>query len=349
MKEVSKILTQRNIILVSPLPPPIGGIASWTESFVNYCNKNDIPCTVVNSSVAEKRANSSKVSYLEEWKRLRRIRSELRQAVRQQKDCVIHYNASCFTAGLIRDYLVLKGINTPVVYQCHCNLDTNLNNKIASFMFQKVCNTVKTVCVLNSASRQTASLYHKNVKYIPNFIDELYREVADANGKIKNVCFVGRVCTSKGILEYIEAGKARTDLQFHIVGPIEDSISSLCDTDNFKIWGAQPHEKVIEILKEMDVYVLPSYTEGFPLGVLEAMSCGLPVIATDVGSISDMIENQGGILIPQKSSDAIVSALNEMDSSDVRQKMAEFNIAKVRNEYLIEKVIAQLRETYDSF
>ena len=341
-------MAYRNIILVSPLPPPIGGIASWTEAFINYCHKTGASCAIVNSSVSEKRAVSSKVSCMEEWKRLRRIQKELKQAVQQQKDCVIHYNASCFTAGLIRDYLVLKGTNAPIVYQCHCNLDTNLNNKIASFMFQKVCNMAKAVCVLNSASYKTASKYHKNVKYIPNFIEEIYRDKTAVNEKIRNICFVGRVSAAKGIYEYIEAGKSLPDLQFHIVGPSEDSILPLCNTGNFKIWGPQPHDKVIELLKQMDVYVLPSYTEGFPLGVLEAMSCGLPVIATDVGSISDMIGNQGGILIPQKSSNAIVSALRKIDSHDIRQKMAEFNIEKVRSEYLVEKVLAQLREIYDS-
>ncbi len=83
------------------------------------------------------------------------------------------------------------------------------------------------------------------------------------------------------------------------------------------------------------------------MGVLEAMSCGLPVIATDVGSISDMIEDKGGILIPQKSSDAIVEALEKIEDPDVRQNMAEFNVSKVRNEYLIDKVINQLQDVYD--
>lgn len=342
-----QIPNHKNIVLVSPLPPPIGGIASWTEAYARYCQENLISCHVVNSAVAEKRMQSNSVSYREEWRRLKRIRKELRAAVNHQQESVIHYNASCFMAGLIRDYLVLKGVRAPIVFQCHCNLDTNLSNRIADFMFRRVCKLVDIVCVLNSASYKTASRYHSNVKYIPNFVETLYRNEPKVSTTLKKICFVGRACRSKGIIEFIEAGKIRTDLQFHIVGPIENSISSLCHTNNFKIWGAQPHEKVIEILKDMDAYILPSYSEGFPLGVLEAMSCGLPVIATDVGSISDMIEDKGGILIPQKSSDAIVEALEKIEDPDVRQNMAEFNVSKVRNEYLIDKVINQLQDVYD--
>ena len=97
----------------------------------------------------------------------------------------------------------------------------------------------------------------------------------------------------------------------------------------------------------MDVYILPSYTEGFPLGVLEAMSCGLPVIATDVGAISDMIGNEGGILIKPKSSKEIVDALEKISSQDIREKMSIFNINKVKNEYLINVVMNKFINIYE--
>ena len=111
---------------------------------------------------------------------------------KNEKETVIHYNASCFTKGLIRDFLVLTGIKAPIVYQCHCNLDTNINNRLAKLMFRMVCKLVDVVCVLNTASVKVAKRYHNNVIYVPNFIDKPTFENKYINEHIENVCFVGK-------------------------------------------------------------------------------------------------------------------------------------------------------------
>ena len=91
------------------------------------------------------------------------------------------------------------------MYQCHCNLDTNINNRLAKLMFRMVCKLVDVVCVLNTASVKVAKRYHNNVIYVPNFIDKPTFENKYINEHIENVCFVGRVEKRKGIQELINA------------------------------------------------------------------------------------------------------------------------------------------------
>lgn len=335
-----------NVILVSPLPPPVGGIASWTQSYLKYINENNIKCFHINSAVVGDRAVSGKLNYINEIKRLLKIKKQLIKLVKEEKNVVIHYNASCFTKGLIRDYIVLHGIKAPVLYQCHCNLDTNLKNDISKYLFKKIANIVDTVCVLNSDSLKTAKNYHDKVYYMPNFIDDTKIGEIKIRDKVKNICFVGRVEKRKGIDELLEASKQFPLITFNIIGPLEDECYNFSKYQNVKYLGFKENNEVMKILDNMDIYVLPSYSEGFPLGILEAMCHGLPIIASDVGSISDMIENKGGLLVEPKSSKDIVLAINKMLDKRVRKNMSEFNIGKVKNEYLIEIVLEKFFAIY---
>lgn len=339
----------KKILLVSPLPPPIGGIASWTQSFIKYCEENGLDCTIINSAVTETRSKTGKISFLDELKRVLKLRKDLKNKIKENKDkeIIIHYNSSCYLFGLIKDLGVLLLCSKPVIYQCHCNLPVQLNKKISFYLFKIICKIVSVICVLNTGSMEIVKNLKEEVYYIPNFIKKDYVKNKKINKEIKKCCFVGRIEKKKGIVEYVEAAKQCKEKEFYLVGPLKDKSLDFSKISNIKFLGPKSNKEVIEILKIMDVYILPSYTEGFPLGVLEAMSCGLPVIATDVGAISDMIGSEGGVLIKTKSSKEIVDALERISSQDIREKMSIFNINKVKNEYLIDMVMKKFINIYE--
>lgn len=346
MSDESKI--SKKVVLVSPLPPPIGGIASWTESFLSYLNTHNMSYKHVNSAVIGKRIHNKKTLYIEELRRMFKLRCKIKSAIKNESNVVVHYNASCFTQGLIRDLFVLLGIKAPIVYQCHCNLDTNISNKVSRFFFSLICHKVSAVCVLNNASKKTAEIYSRNVFYVPNFVDKLSCDHKEISEQLNKVCFVGRVERKKGIHELISAATKFPNIEFDIIGPITDVDFKDINVPNVKLWGPVENCKIYEILKKMDAYVLPSYSEGFPLGVLEAMSCGLPIIASDVGSIKDMISEYGGILVRPYSVEDLIDSFNKISSKDIRMKMSEYNIEKVKNHYLIDVVVKQFFEIYSS-
>lgn len=342
-KTVSKYLIggyKMKVLLVSPLPPPIGGIATWTENYINFFKMTTTDIYLVNSAIRGKRVtNVSKKSYLDEIKRIRDIKIQIKNQLTHNQIDIIHYNASCSFWGLIKDYVILKNIDTAIFYQCHCDLNRALNNRMSAFIFSLICEKAKCIGVLNKSSYDKAKIYTERVKLVPNFISGEIKNIEVYNEEIKKVCYVGRIVKDKGIYELLSAAKKLSDINFLIVGPEDEKINEELLSDNVTMVGPKSNSEVMKILRDSDIYILPSYTEGFPLGVLEAMSCGLPIIATDVGSISDMIEDKGGILISPKSVSDIIEAIRHMREKQVRTDMGKFNFEKVKNEYVIDVVL----------
>ena len=337
------------ILLASPAPPPIGGITSWTVECMKHMPSFGCEPVLVNTSVTGARVgHAGKKKLLDEVKRLARIKKDVRKALRDRSITTMHYNASCFTMGLIRDYVLLHPFfrRVSVVYHCHCNLETNVNNKVALYFFKEIVKKAKATLVLNQPSYELARKFTDKAIIVPNFINQLYVQEAHVQQKLQNIVFVGRVSRLKGVLEILEAAKQLEQVTFHIVGPDDGQLLEGRVSGSVVYHGPKSHDGVIELMKGMDALLLPTYSEGFPLVVLEAMACGLPVIATPVGSIPDMIGDKGGVFVTVKDSHSIVSAVHAMEDAGVRQQMADYNIEKVRNEYLCKQVFEKLIDIY---
>lgn len=343
-------MKKMRILLVSPLPPPTGGITTWTSEYLKEMCARDYEVSIVNSSVIGNRISvNSRINYFDELKRIIHIRSGIKKVIKTGAVDVIHYNASCFTAGLLRDALVLRGIKkqVPIVYQCHCNLETNIHSRLATFLFKLVLKSVNRVLVLNKLSQEFACQLYPSVEKVPNFISDAIIKDKECTADFKNIIFVGRVDERKGIAELLAAFKEKPALNLHIVGPDSSGyLKDVCESNIIK-HGELSHDKTIEIMRDMDALILPSYSEGFPLVILEAMAVGLPVIATDVGSVKEMIEDKGGVLIRPRQVGDIVEAIKSIYPIEVRTKMSKFNIRKVKECYTCSCVLNRLVEIYE--
>ena len=102
------------------------------------------------------------------------------------------------------------------------------------------------------------------------------------------------------------------------------------------------------LLRESDVFVLPSYYEALPVGVLEAMACGVPVVATSVGGIPDVIEDRvNGLLIEPGQPDALARAIVTILTDDaLRSRLREAARSEVRKRFSTESAIKDLETLY---
>lgn len=142
--------------------------------------------------------------------------------------------------------------------------------------------------------------------------------------------FVGRVEERKGVFDLLDAFERvrhRVDARLVVVGDGEGASRVRAAAESrgrIRVVGARPHEEVARWMAASDLLVLPSWMEGTPNVVLEALACGRPVVATSVGGIPDVLsDDRAGMLVPPRDpaalADAIVAAVHrEWDENAVR-------------------------------
>ncbi len=355
MKKSSKL----NILLISPIPPPVGGDSTWALQYINYCKEHNVDVHIVNKSLIGRRSKNANSSFnlFEEIVRSYNIFANIRKTINFARPNVVHLNTNCSPKGIIRDYisaLLAKPKKIPLVLHCHCNVKDKISkSKIGLFFFKKLCKLSKTIIVLNTNSSAFVSkIIGDNALIIPNFVETSFiiknRVIRE---EFKNVLFIGHILRYKGISELLQAAKENKELTFTLAGPITEEYNSdeilKNSVGNINLLGSVSPEKVKELLDTSDVFVFPSYTEGFSVALLEAAARGLPIICTDVGANRDLIEDKGGIIIPQKDSNAITYAL-QMMNYETRKQMSEWNINKIKSAYTIDLVMNRLYKIYNS-
>lgn len=348
------------VLLISPLPPPVGGIAQWTQDYVEYSEQKGVDVIVVDTSLLGKRANVSgnKRIIRDEIRRCLSIWKGICDEAIKKKVDVAHLNINCSPFGTIRDLIsaiLLKLGRVPFVVQCHCNIADQIGrSKISCLGLKVVFNLASSIIVLNEESYLFAKkIVKEKVVLIPNFIHiNQFRKKKNINDRIRNVVFVGHIRHTKGIEEILAVAQDNADINFTLIGPITDEYSqseiSSKNRKNVKFTGSLEFDQISWYLDLADIFIFPSYTEGFSRALAEAMARGLPCIVTDVGANREMIENGGGIVVEPRNSEQLDAALKMMKCVTLRRKMSEWNYAKAYDNYRIDSVMVTIWKIYNT-
>lgn len=171
--------------------------------------------------------------------------------------------------------------------------------------------------------------------------------------------FAARAETLKGVSELMEAfglarrGDGRVRLYAACagskVGEMLERAEALGAGAGFKHLGVyEGPDGRADFLRKIDVLVLPSHTEGTPNGIVEAMSQGIPVIATAVGGIPDMLGRDAGLLVPVGDARALADAMLRLAGDHaLRASMGRAGRARYEATYSPGAVLPLLLETYD--
>jgi glycosyltransferase involved in cell wall biosynthesis len=104
-----------------------------------------------------------------------------------------------------------------------------------------------------------------------------------------------------------------------------------------------------EHLRDLAVYVLPSSWEAFPIGVLEALACGVPQVATDVGGTREAVTPETGVLVPARDPDALADAVLELlHDHERRARMALASRERHAERFTLEQMVAGTAAVYDA-
>lgn len=168
---------------------------------------------------------------------------------------------------------------------------------------------------------------------------------------------ISRLIRDKGVYEYLEACRKikaiHPEVRCLLVGPFDTNPSSLkqeelqrfIDDGIIEYFGEQ--SDVVPYLAQSSVYVLPSYREGTPKTVLEAMACGRAVITTDAPGCRETVDDKvNGILVPVKDVDSIVNAMDYLIGHPKEmEQMAKLGRKKAEEVFDVKKVNVTICET----
>lgn len=168
----------------------------------------------------------------------------------------------------------------------------------------------------------------------------------------QHILYVGRLDLRKGLRELIRAFADISDpnIRLHIVGtgPAKRELVELCNLlkleSAIQFLGLKNSQEVAQLLCAADLFVLPSYNEGGPNSLLEALNCGCPVVATSVGAIPQMVGKDGEIVESRKVS-SLVTGMRRALENITAGKYDRLAISK-RHMRSWEEVAEEVREVF---
>ena len=240
--------------------------------------------------------------------------------------------------------------------------DVYLPGRFIRITSKPILQNANAVLALTEDMREKmAKVTDREIFVVPNGINlnqftERSLTIVKENG-VKKILFIGRLHPVKGVKYLIRAMervlKEIPEAKLILVGDgkeremLETLSKQLSINNSVQFVGIVPHEKVHTFLQQADVFVLPSISEGFPNVILEAMACGLPVIATRVGGIPDIIiDGTNGYLVEVKDAHAIAERILLLLQNEILKKEISANNEQKVKKYTWDAVILNLKEIY---
>jgi len=242
-------------------------------------------------------------------------------------------NAQWLYPDGVAGFLIGRCLGIPVVLTGHgCDVNRDLAVPGIGWQIANALRKADLVTVVSKAMAE-ALIAHgvvgKKICVIPNGVDPVLfplqdravsRERLGLSAERRHILFVGQLVEVKAIHVLVQAVKilkARFSqpVTVHLVGegPLEGRLRTLAAgegvEDAISFEGQKRHAEVADWMAAADVLCLPSKREGCPNVVLEALAAGIPVVASAVGAIPELVDEQSGILVPPGDPGALADAL----------------------------------------
>ena len=218
----------------------------------------------------------------------------------------------------------------------------------------------KVIAISKTCADELRSFYGiENLELIPNAVDSTF--FCPSNTKdVKDlyVLYCGRLSAEKGLIDLIESApyiiKKYPDFKFVIAGngPLEKRLKKLIARlnikKNFRFTGAVDHNSLLKLYQNATVFLLPSYREGLPTTLLEAMSCGIPVVATSIPGILDVVtDHKTGLLVPPHNPEKMANAiLMFIEDSKLREEVSVMQECMFRSTTIGDIVTKSVEKVY---
>jgi len=283
---------------------------------------------------------------------------------------VVHMNASLDPKSYWRDLaysIVARLLGRRVVNQIHGGAmpqDFFRGNACLTWILRRFLVSSDAVTVLSSGALTAYRAFDSRIKVhlVPNAIDPagLADQMRSYNtDRPLKLVYVGRLVRSKGLFEIIEAlmelKRAGREFRFSMAGLGQDQGELMAALeragfgDSVQFLGGVFAAEKRRLWLESDLFVFPSYMEGLPYSLLEAMAAGCVPITTPVAAIPDVMrDGEHGLFVPAKDAGALAIAVATLDDDRERLiRLAKAARGRVLERYTVARLAEDFRELYN--
>lgn len=223
-------------------------------------------------------------------------------------------------------------------------------------------NLINRSCAVTTVSNSVASelkIYFgfSNAIVVGNGVDEKIFKPINNKNKRKYILYVGRLSYRKGLFDLLKCAKIiceRYNINFFLIGKgelkrkLKDKINKEGLQSKVLFLGYVSRKELVHLYQNATVFVIPSHYEGLPTVILEAMACGLPVVATEIGANKDVINNcKNGLLIPTKSPEKMAEAISTLiEDEELRIKLGKNARKTIQEKFTWDVVTDKVLMTY---
>ncbi|MDW7753938.1 MAG: glycosyltransferase family 4 protein [Brevefilum sp.] len=275
--------------------------------------------------------------------------------VKEKPDCIY---AIYFVPHGVYAAIIGRFLNIPVIEEL-IGTDRPLVNK--SKFYQSLLAQAERIGVRGKSSKTNLSyLGLPDEKFFiskaVNAIDfDLFQP--DQTQKIFDFVYVGRLDQNKQVHLIVDASYALQqqypDIKLLIVGDgpessnLTDKVADYGITESVHFAGKQKYEDIPNFLNQSRVFIMASAFEGLPVAMIEALSCGLPVVMPDIGDISDIaLDGYNALLIDEVSLDSYVKALSELLTNQPLYRDLVKGALKTREKFLAEYSLESVKRSW---
>ncbi len=362
-----------SVLLAGHLHPPIGGISAYFAALMNSSLPQQVNLHFVQTTspqrpftLAGKFTFSNLLTAVTDcWK--------FTQTVFSIRPQVAHI-ATAFGWSFIKHSLcalIAKAAGCCVLLHPHCSFAAMYSDhsSIWKTIFRFLIRIPDAVLILSSEWLKLRQIYPRCKTYLLfNAIDLTpylpvahNRTIHPVNSSPPQVLFLGHIGKAKGSFVLVETAKILKEkgevFLIHLVGSelthgevftLQKEIEEEHLEDVIAIHPPAFGEEKIEYFRQADVFAYPSYQEGIPIAVIEAMACGLPVVASGVGGLPDLIHDGiNGFLVPPGRAESLAEKIALLIHDDaLRRNMQQESCRLAREQFEIEQHVNQLVGIY---
>jgi glycosyltransferase involved in cell wall biosynthesis len=367
--------TPMRVLVSGCLPPPMGGMATFYESLLASSLPDQVDLAFVNTSSQTRtfeqggRLSLSNIlqSFADCWR--------FAQAVRAHRPAVTHVGTA-FGLSFVKHSicaLIARVFGSQIILHPHCSYAALYKDRSPfwKWYFRRVISMVAGVIALSQEWLALTEIAPDCKVYaLPNAVRlQPYREVAQERlntprlTRALHVLYLGHIGKAKGSFDLVEAAKTALPkgqmFEFRMIGGELAPGEGMRLCEKIEADGLQEQVRVcspvigpdkLAAYRWADVFVYPSYDEGMPMAVIEAMACGLPVIASRVGGLPDLVtEGVNGLLVQAGRPEQIAAAICQLsDEPLMRATMGQQSYQRALTDYDFEKRVTQLVGIYST-